>query len=86
MVSWWDREVSVWSIPKPLATKDDTESPAESVGLVGRKLVAKISLQVDLSTWSFVLIVNDVFRVTKRSHLQTYLPMALCSQYLMWLS
>ena len=48
LVSWWDREVRIWRIPKISNKQIDEESSPEVDGPQGRRLVAKIVLQVSL--------------------------------------
>ena len=46
LVSWWDREVSIWIVSKRLKKLVDDDSSPEIDGPQGRRLAAKIALQV----------------------------------------
>lgn len=48
LVSWWDREVKIWRIPKRSNKQIDEDTSPEVDGPQGRRLVAKIVLQVSL--------------------------------------
>lgn len=46
VISWWDRAISIWTILKFHARENGAEGPADVEGPEGRKLLAKIALQV----------------------------------------
>lgn len=48
LVTWWDREVRIWTIHKCLKRQMDEDSSSEVDGPHGRRLIAKIALQVSL--------------------------------------
>lgn len=48
LVSWWDREISIWTISKRSKSQMHEISSSEVDGPQGRRLVAKIALQVSL--------------------------------------
>ena len=48
MMSWWDREVSIWTILRHCEKGTEKEMSPESVGPQGRKLVAKVVLKVSV--------------------------------------
>ena len=48
MVTWWDREVRIWTIPKRSKKQMDEDSSPELHGPQGRRFIAKIALQVSL--------------------------------------
>jgi len=51
LVSWWDREISVWRIARPRSKDTDGEHASNIDETKGRKFVAKIALQVDIGLW-----------------------------------
>ena len=57
IVSWWNREISLWKILKSQARDMEQDQSSEAHGREGRKLVAKIALQVSLG----LRLVDDVF-------------------------
>lgn len=52
LVTWWDREVRIWTIHKCLKRQMDEDSSSEVDGPHGRRLIAKIALQDDESITS----------------------------------
>lgn len=52
LVSWWDREVSIWTVSKRLKSPVDDPSSPEIDGTQGRRLAAKIAIQGDESITS----------------------------------
>ncbi|KAF6234781.1 hypothetical protein HO173_007001 [Letharia columbiana] len=52
LVSWWDREVRIWTISKCSKKQTDEGSSPDVRGPQGRRLVAKIALQGDESITS----------------------------------
>ncbi len=49
LVSWWDREIRIWTISRRSKGQVDDDSSPQVDGPQGRKLAAKIALQVSLS-------------------------------------
>jgi U3 small nucleolar RNA-associated protein 4 len=67
MMSWWDREISIWKIPRHRAEEGPEDMSPEASGSQGRKLVAKVILQgeesitsADLSSDGSILLVSTM--------------------------
>ena len=48
LVSWWDREIRIWEILKPPNRQVDNDPFSQADGSLGRRLAAKIAVQVSL--------------------------------------
>lgn len=48
MMSWWDREVSIWKMSPRSEQAIEGVNSAESIGPQGRTLIAKVLLKVSL--------------------------------------
>ena len=48
MMSWWDREVSIWRMSPRNEQAIEGVNSAESIGPQGRTLIAKVLLKVSL--------------------------------------
>lgn len=84
LVSWWDREVSIWRISGS-AKKQGAESVLEGLPQPPeKKLVAKVLLQVSSTFLKTPCqnVANDCNRGKSQSQAPTFFKIALCSQYL----
>ena len=59
MMSWWDREVSIWTFPRHASTKMAREAPPVRGRSDGGKLVAKILIQVSSALELSLTTIND---------------------------
>ena len=48
IMSWWDHEICIWAIPRSQRADIQRDKSPEASEMQGRRLVAKISLQVNL--------------------------------------
>lgn len=83
LVSWWDREVSIWRISGS-AGKHDIESVLEGLPQPpDKKLVAKVLLQVSNTIFNLCQdAANSANRARSQSQARISFKIALCSQYL----
>lgn len=85
LVSWWDREVRIWTISKCSKKQTDERSSPDVRGPQGRRLVAKIALQVRFPTQpSSGVNINIQRRAMSRLHQQIYHQMGRFLQSRPW--